>query len=176
MWDTGTRAAEPRGRIVVVTVAVMAVLIVLQVSVIAALRLPLGSPDIVLVVLCFVALCQGPVTGAVVGFSVGVLADLLSTHVLGQTALVFSLVGYGVGLVGEETDRSAYLPLAVAAAASATATAGHAAMAGIIGQPSLTGTQTLLRALGAALYALVLTPVVFPLVTAGLRRLRREQL
>ncbi len=49
-------------------------------------------------------------------------------------------------------------------------------MAGIIGQPSLTGTQTLLRALGAALYALVLTPVVFPLVTAGLRRLRREQL
>ncbi len=81
-----------------------------------------------------------------------------------------------MGLVGEETDRSAYLPLAVAAAASATATAGHAAMAGIIGQPSLTGTQTLLRALGAALYALVLTPVVFPLVTAGLRRLRREQL
>ncbi|WP_242606447.1 rod shape-determining protein MreD [Protofrankia symbiont of Coriaria ruscifolia] len=169
------RASEVRGRTVVVTVAVMVVLTVLQLSVIAALDLPLGSPDIVLIVLSFVALSQGPVVGAVVGFTVGLLADLLSTHVLGQTAMVFSLVGYGVGLAGDETDRTAYLPLVVVAAASALGTAGHAAMAGIIGHPSLTGTQTLLRAVGAALYALVLTPVVFPLVTAGMRRPRGDR-
>ncbi len=175
MWDMGMRAPELRGRIVVVIVAVMAVLTVLQLSVIAALGLPLGSPDVVLIVLSFVALRQGPVVGAVVGFTVGLFADLLSTHVLGQTAMIFSLVGYGVGLARDEADQTVYLPLIVVAAASALGTAGHAAMAGIIGQPSLTGTQTLLRAVGAALYALVLTPVVFPLVTAGMRRLSGDR-
>ncbi len=65
--------------------------------------------------------------------------------------------------------------MAAAAAASALGTAGHAAVAGILGNASLAGTQVLLRSVGAALYSLVLTPFLFPLVMAGMRRLHRDQ-
>ncbi len=175
MWDMGTRDDEIRGTAVVVTVIAMVVLIVVQLSVIAALDLPLGSPDVVLIVLTFVALARGPLFGVVVGFAVGLIADLLSTHVLGQTAMLFCLVGYGVGLAHGEIGRTAHVPMAAAAAAAALGTAGHAAVAGILGNASLAGTQVLLRSVGAALYSLILTPFLFPLVMAGMRRLHRDQ-
>ncbi|WP_242605704.1 rod shape-determining protein MreD [Frankia sp. Cppng1_Ct_nod] len=156
-------------------IVTMVVAIVLQLSVVAALDLPLGPPDIVLIMLACAALVEGRLFGVIVGFVVGLVADLLSTHVLGQTTMIFCLVGYGVGLASDEAERTAYLPLVVVAAASALGTAGHAAMAAILGDVSLTGTQALLRTVGAALYALVLTPLVFPLVGVGLRRLRGDR-
>ncbi len=174
MWDMGARDVEVRGRAVAVTVAALVLLIIVQLSVIAPLDLPLGSPDVVLIVLTFVALARGPLFGAIIGFVVGLIADLLSTHVLGQTTMIFCLIGYGVGLTHDEAGRTVYLPMIAAAAASALGTAGQAALAGILGNASLTGGQVFLRSVGAVLYALVLTPLLFPLVTAGMRRLYRD--
>lgn len=56
-------------------------------------------PDLVLVTVVAFALADGPATGARYGFFAGLSADLLSggTQLVGITALVFLLVGDGVG-------------------------------------------------------------------------------
>lgn len=56
-------------------------------------------PDIVLVTVVALAMADGPGTGARFGFVAGLSADVLSdtAHLVGLTALIFLLVGDGLG-------------------------------------------------------------------------------
>jgi len=57
-------------------------------------------PDLMLLVAVAGGIVAGPSAGAVLGFSVGLLTDLLFLETpLGLSAMVFCLVGYGVGLL-----------------------------------------------------------------------------
>lgn len=175
MWDTGNPEEQLRPRAFAAAVTVLLVAVVLQVSVVARLGAPLGRPDLVLVLLAIVALIEGPLLGAVLGFAVGLLADLLSTHVLGQTALVLCLVGYLSGLVMNAAERSIAVPLAAVGTAAALGTLGNAAATAILGDAAVTGAQALVRALAAGAYALLVTPFLFPLAAAASRRLHRDR-
>ncbi|CAI7980271.1 MULTISPECIES: rod shape-determining protein MreD [Parafrankia] len=175
MWDTGTSEESLHPRTFVAAVVVLLVAVVLQVSVVARLGAPLGRPDLVLVLLAIIALIEGPMLGAVLGFAVGLVADLLSTHVIGQTALVLCLVGYLVGLVMNAAERSIVVPLAAVGAAAALGTLGHAATTSILGDAALTGGQAIVRAIAAGLYALLVTPFLFPLAAAASRRLHGDR-
>lgn len=97
--------------------------VLLQVSGIEALRLGGGSPDLIPLVVAAVALFGGSVPGAVSGFAAGLLLDLLLGQNLGASALVLTLVGYGVGRYREVRDPSHGLT-ALAVAAGATAAYG----------------------------------------------------
>ncbi|ADP80009.1 rod shape-determining protein MreD [Pseudofrankia inefficax] len=153
---------------------VLLVAVIAQVSVIARLPLPGGGPDLVLMLLATAALVLGPVNGAVLGFVTGLFGDLLSTHVLGQTTLVFLLVGYLVGLVADATERSAVIALAAVSGAVAVGIVADVAVAALLGADGLSSPgHTVVRALAAALYAALLTPFLFPVFTAGVRRTKR---
>lgn len=56
-----------------------------------------AKPDLVLVVLIFLAVKKGRFTGELYGFVGGVLEDIISSTLLGLQAMVKTLVGYIVG-------------------------------------------------------------------------------
>ena len=53
--------------------------------------------DLSIVILVYIALSRGPVSGAVFGFILGLLADIFTPQTLGLGALVKCLVGFSVG-------------------------------------------------------------------------------
>ena len=175
MWDAGASEESLRGRALAASAALLFAAVILQVSVVARLNLPVGRPDLVLTLLAMVALIEGPMIGALLGFLVGLFGDLLSTHVLGQSALVLCLVGYLVGHLLDATERTIVVPLLAVGGAVALGTLGHAAGTAIFGDAALTGSQAVVRALTAGLYGMLLTPFLLPLLTAAARRLRGER-
>jgi len=148
---------------------------VLQPTVVARLQLPLGAPQLVLAVLAVLALVEGPLVGAVGGFSVGLLSDLLSDHAVGRDALVLTLVGYVTGLVRDEGDRSALVPLAAVAASTAAALLLAAAASAVFGEARAGARGLLTATAGAVLYNVLLTPFLFPALRALLTRLDPER-
>lgn len=171
MWDMIDSPDALRIRTFVVATGLLVVALIGQVSVIARLDLPGGRLDLVLVLLAALALIEGPLVGAVSGFVVGLLADLASSHVLGQSALVLCLIGYAVGLVMNEAQRSVAVPLAVIGGASVLGTLAYAAITAILGEAAMTGGGAFGRALIAGIYAALITPFVYPVLLAGSRRL-----
>jgi rod shape-determining protein MreD len=96
--------------------------ILIQLIVLDNLRLPGGTgPDLVLVVVVALALTGGPVEGMLGGFCAGLALDVAppATHLVGQYALVFCLIGYAAGRVGSHLDESAWVPICVVAVGSA---------------------------------------------------------
>lgn len=148
--------------------------VIAQVSVVARLPLPGGRPDLVLTLLATAALVLGPVNGAVLGFVTGLFGDLCSTHVLGESAFVFLLVGYLVGLIADATERSALVALAAVSGAVAVGTVADVAVAVLLGADGLASPgRTIVRALIAGLYAVLFAPFLFPALSAVARRTRR---
>ncbi len=137
--------------------------ILIQLTVLNNLRLPGGAgPDLVLVVVVAVALTGGPVEGMLGGFCAGLALDVAppATHLVGQYALVFCLVGYGCGLLGVSLEHSAWLPICVVAVGSAAGELLYALTGMIFGDPDITWTairHTLPASVG---YDVLLSPFV----------------
>ncbi|MDR2984914.1 MAG: hypothetical protein LBV34_08735 [Nocardiopsaceae bacterium] len=91
-----------------------------------------GVPDIALVLVVIVGLTQGPFTGMLTGFSAGLALDLAPPggYLIGASALVFCLIGYGCGHLGGRAGSRAYRasPIQLLVAVIAVA-AGEAAVA-----------------------------------------------
>lgn len=66
--------------------------------------------DLVLVVVVYVALTSGPVTGMLAGSIAGIIQDALSSGVIGVGGLAKSIVGFLVGVVGQQFIVTAALP------------------------------------------------------------------
>ncbi len=58
------------------------------------------SPDFILIILSIAAFLLGPMPGQIMGFGVGLVVDILSGGLLGMSAFTYTIVGYGVGIVG----------------------------------------------------------------------------
>jgi len=86
-----------------------------------------GTPaiDLVLIVVVYVALTSGPMTGLLAGTVAGLAQDALSSGVLGIGGLAKTLVGYGVGVLGTQFIITAPLPRFVV---FVLATVAHAAV------------------------------------------------
>lgn len=81
--------------------------VVLQTTVFSSgLRVFDVMPDIGLVLTVAIAYQQGPERGAAFGFAAGLAIDLFLDTPTGLSALSFSLVGYGVGVVQSGMVRS----------------------------------------------------------------------
>ena len=81
--------------------------------------------DLVLVVVVYVALTNGPVTGICAGSLAGLIQDALSSGVIGIGGLAKSLVGFVTGAIGQQFIVTAALPRFVMFLA---ATVAHAAV------------------------------------------------
>ncbi|MCK9895353.1 rod shape-determining protein MreD [Frankia sp. AgB32] len=171
MLDMFESADTIRPRTFAAAIGLLVVALVVQVSVIARLDLPGGRLDLVLALLAAIALIEGPLVGSISGFVVGLLADLASSHVLGQSALVLCLIGYAVGLVMDEAQRSVAVPLVVIGGASVLGTLAYVAITSILGEAALTGGEAISRALVTGVYAALVTPFLYPALLLGSRRL-----
>jgi len=66
--------------------------------------------DLVLVVVVYVALTSGPVTGMFSGSAAGIVQDALSSGTVGIGGLANAIVGFGVGVIGQQFIVTAAFP------------------------------------------------------------------
>lgn len=83
--------------------------VILQLSFFSGVHLLETSPDILPALVVVLGLLGGSMTGAVAGFSVGLLVDCLLVAPLGASSLVLLTVGYMAGIYRERFDLSSSL-------------------------------------------------------------------
>src|SRR5947208_16031848 len=127
-----------RGGFLAVTIIATALL--LQADVVNRIPLPGGRPDLAALCVIALALVGGPAYGAVLGFLVGLAADVLppADHTLGRLALAYAVVGYVAGLVEDIEERSVLTTVAVVAVASAAVVVAFAGLGALVGDARIT--------------------------------------
>ncbi|UED86392.1 rod shape-determining protein MreD [Streptomyces profundus] len=162
------------------SVVLVFVALMTQVTMLARLGLPGAVPDLLLLTVLGLALVYGHTGGALVGFAAGLLADLAppADHAVGRYALVLCVIGYAAGLTKPENGqhRSATVPMLVVAGGALTSTLLYAGVGALVGDTAArdVGLSSLL--LTATLYDLLLAPFVVPLIMAAARRTEGDPL
>lgn len=165
---------------ILLSAALIVVALVVQVSVLARLQLPGAVPDLVLLTVVALALVYGHVTGALVGFTAGLLADLAppADHAAGRYALVLCVVGYLCGLARPDNGRlkSATGPMTVVVVAALGSTLLYASVGALVGDTAARHVGLGFLLFTAALYDLLLAPFTVPLIMAIARRAENDPL
>lgn len=92
------------------------------------------SADLTPLVVASIGLLTGSVSGAAVGFGMGLFLDLALVQTLGVNSLIYTVVGYGAGRLRELRDpQGALIPIASGAAATAIATIGYSIIQFLLG-------------------------------------------
>jgi rod shape-determining protein MreD len=142
----------------------MVAALLLQTTVLARIRLFGVMPDFMLLVAVAGGITAGPTRGAALGFSSGMLIDLFQPTPLGLSALVFTLVGYWVGVANTGVLRSAwYIPVLTAGAASVAGVVLYAVAGSVLGERMIDGHLATI-ALVVGLSNAVLAPVAVKFV------------
>jgi rod shape-determining protein MreD len=129
-----------------------------------------GAPDLVCVVVVSIALLRGPELGAFAGFGAGLLLDALTWQPLGLAALVYCLVGYFAGSLGERlSDHAPLSPLIVVAISSVLARLGLAVLGFLLGSTLSVEAGFSLGALPSAALDVLLAIPLYALLRRGLR-------
>jgi rod shape-determining protein MreD len=117
---------------------VLTVVTAAQVSLVGDLSLFGVHPDLLLLLTVAAGLTGGPGRGVVVGFVVGVIADLFLHTRFGVATLASTLVGYAAGVAGDTVVRpSTPVWMAATAGLSAIGTVLYAALAHLLGSQNL---------------------------------------
>jgi rod shape-determining protein MreD len=156
------------------TAVVLVVAVVLQVTLVNRVPLPYGAvPSLVLIVVAAAsvqgggAAGGGPVVGAITGFAAGLALDIAppGSHLVGEYALVYCLVGYACGHAAQLKDVGT-LPVVLIAAAGAAAGEAASAMLGLMfSDPEVTWAAIKDVLPAAVIYDVLLTPFAYGLMT-----------
>ncbi|MEU2183621.1 rod shape-determining protein MreD [Streptomyces thermolilacinus] len=156
------------------------VALVVQVSVLARLHLPGAVPDLVLLTVVGLSMVYGHVSGALIGFAAGLLADLAppADHAVGRYALVLCVIGYVAGLTRPETGqpRSATGPMVMVVAAAIGSTLLYAGVGALVGDTGARHVGLASLILTAVVYDLLLAPFTVPWIMALARRADNDPL
>jgi rod shape-determining protein MreD len=137
--------------------------VLLQVVLMDRLTLPGGAvPDIALVLVVVAGLTQGPFTGMLAGFCAGLALDLAPPggYVIGGSAFVFCLVGYGCGRMSRQPDGSVPRLLGVAVIAVCAGEVAEAGFGLAAGDSGVTLAAVRRGLPAAVLYDIVVCAVV----------------
>ena len=137
--------------------------VVLQTALLDRLPFPGGSaPNLVLVLVVTLALASGPTQGMLIGFGAGLALDIAppASNLLGLSALVFCVIGYGCGRLRGPLERSAWLPLAVVALGVAAGETLYALAGMTFGDPDITWQSVRLVLPVSVAYDILLCPFV----------------
>jgi rod shape-determining protein MreD len=146
--------------------------LLLQTTVLAQLRFWGVMPDFMLLVAVAAGITAGPTRGAAIGFASGMLIDLFLPTPLGLSALVFTLVGYGVGVATTGVLRSAwYIPVLTAGGASVAGVVLYAVVGSVLGERMINGHLATI-ALVVGVSNAVLAPVAVKFVDWSLGSLK----
>ncbi len=117
---------------------VIVIVLMVQQTVMIALRIGGAHPDLLWLLPITAALLDGPETGAIVGFWAGLAFDLVLPTPFGLSALVGCLLGYSVGSLTASVDpRAAWLKPVAALAGSVAADMLFAVLGAILGQEQM---------------------------------------
>jgi rod shape-determining protein MreD len=160
-----------RQNLLVVVVVLTSLL--LQVTVLNRLPLPIGRPDLLVVVVIAFALVGGPQRGALIGFATGLGADLIppTDHLAGRLAFAYTVVGYFAGLLEDVEERSVFTTILVVALGAAVAVLVYAGLGALVADPHVSVHATARGLLATVVYDVVLAPFVVPFISAASRRL-----
>lgn len=125
-------------RAAVRTVVVIALVLLVQSTVVLEIRVDGMAPDVMVLLPIAAGIAGGATEGALVGFVSGMAADLLVPTPFGLSALVGTLVGFSVGALvagsGGLVREVRGLPTLVALAASAVSVMLYAVLGAVLGE------------------------------------------
>lgn len=135
---------------------------VLQIAVFPQFKLFGVQPDLILVVAVVIAVQEGPIPGAIVGFAGGMLQDIASPQVMGTSALTKTLAAF---LAGSMKDffmtYSILLPVLLVFLATIFEMSMHQGVFVMLGQEPLPPFR-IWTVFAAALYNVLAVLVVYP--------------
>ncbi len=147
---------------------VIALAFVFQMSVLPQFKLLGVQPDLILVVAIVVAVQDGPIAGAVVGFAGGMLQDMVSPQVMGVSALTKTLAAFLAGVMKDVfMTYSILLPVLLVFFLTFFELLLNQGVLVVLGQEKLVPVKAGLL-FAAALYNVLAVLVIYPL----LRRFR----
>jgi rod shape-determining protein MreD len=170
-------------QLVVRLVILALVMVLLQLMFFAQVQVFGTIADLSPLVVMAVGLLCGPVTGAAMGFAVGLIIDTALLQTMGLTSLVLITVGYWTGRLREVRDpQGTFAPMALGAGAAAIATVGYGVGQFLLGAVHplswLLLKQTLATVVLDALLAIPVTALVrrwlTPVLPEDPRRRRRR--
>jgi rod shape-determining protein MreD len=95
-------------------------------------------PDVMVLLPIVAGIVGGPARGASMGFGSGLVADLFLPTPFGLSALVGTMIGFGVGVTTLALDRSTiWLPPMAALGATALYELIYPALGSVLGQPQM---------------------------------------
>ena len=151
--------------------AIVFVAVVLQSSIVSAIEIRGGTPDLVLVTLVAIALLRGAIWGAAAGFAAGLLLDTASLARLGETSLLLTVAGYWIGRYGETTGRDrTHAPVLSVAVVTVLYAVGALALHVMLGDPVDAGTVLVGALIPGVVLNLLLTFPVYALIRRILGR------
>ena len=117
---------------------VIFVVLMVQQTIMVALRVGGAHPDLLWLLPITAALLDGPETGAIVGFWAGLAFDLVLPTPFGLSALVGCLLGFATGTLTAAVDpRAAWLKPVAALTGSVAADMLFAVLGAILGQQQM---------------------------------------
>ncbi len=147
---------------------VLLTLLLLHTTVLADVRVLDVMPDVMLLVAVAAGITGGAVRGATIGFVSGLAVDVFLRGPMGLSALVFTLVGYAMGVVHTGVLRpSWYLRSLAALAGSAGGVVLYAVIGTILGE-QLVDLRLITVAMVVGVANAVLAPVVVRVVAWSL--------
>jgi rod shape-determining protein MreD len=159
---------DPRFRLPIMLLGAL----LLQITLLAQVRIFSVMPDFMLLVAVAAGITAGATRGAALGFTSGMLIDLFLPTPLGLSALVFTLVGYWVGVANTGVLRSAwYIPVLTAGGASVAGVTLYALIGSVLGERMING-HLITIALVVGLSNAVLAPVAVKFVDWSLGSLK----
>jgi len=155
------------------TVAALAVATALQAGLAPYLAIGPVVPNFLLLVVITIALVEGPGAGAAVGFSAGLIFDLLGTGPVGPMVLVLALTGYFTGLMHENMFAEGWLlPLTVLAIATLSAEVAYGLILMLLSVGGTFWWTFLTKMLPGAVYNTALALLIYPWLARFLRQER----
>jgi rod shape-determining protein MreD len=155
------------------TLAALLAATVLQAALAPYLAIGQVVPNFLLLVVVTIALVEGPGPGAAVGFSAGLIFDLLGSGPVGPMLLVLTLTGYLTGLVHENMFAEGWLlPLTVLAIATLSAEVAYGLILLSLGSGGPFWFTFLTKMLPGAVYNTALALLIFPWLARFLRQER----
>ncbi len=140
---------------------VIFVSLMVQSTILVALRIHDVHPDIVWLLPITAGLLDGPDTGAIVGFWSGLAFDFVLPTPFGLSALVATLLGYAVGSFTATTDPRAWWVKPMAAfTGSVAADMLFAVLGAIMGQEQMVKVDFVALVVVVGVSSVVLAPVV----------------
>ncbi len=123
-----------RGRVILV----VAIALTIQEALLSGLKIRGAHPDLMLLLPIVFGLVGGSERGAMVGFASGLLADLFVGTPFGLSALVYTLVGFGVGMTdGDRLGGGWWVTPLTATVASVAGVLLYAGLGAAVGEAQM---------------------------------------